>query len=554
MRRLCRLWAYVPALLGALLFAPGAGAATLTVDSLNDTLDQNPGNGACADASSKCTLRAAIGEANALAGEDTINFTVSGDIDVGSELTVQAPVRIEGPGPEDLTVRRTPGATAEYRVMIIQSSVVSGATVSGLRITNGVSCQGGGLAASGPMVMTLREVTIEGNAARCFSPQGGGVWGGRSLRVIDSTIRNNIAVGQQATGFPDGGAGQGGGIFSGYEASLFMRGSTVAGNSTAGANGKSGEGSPGGHGGNSQGGGIFAGGEVNIESSTIANNGALNPGSAGGGNPSGVPGKGWGGGVIVAAGRGDFKGVTFSGNNATHSGGAIFVGNGGNAEAYLKSTIVANSSGFLCGVGDFDQEITSLGFNLVTDNSCGLIAGPNPQLEALADNGGPTDTMAVPKSSPAVDNGFRSASLDSLLGGTVTNDFTDQRGQPRPFDFADEPNGTGGDGADIGAFELQTGPAGKTLSLTGKPKKVKKGDKATLVATIGPCPGAVGESVEFQRKESGGYQPLKTRAVGASCEVKLKRKVSKRTTFRAFSPQGPSLAAATSNKVTINVK
>jgi len=39
----------------------------------------NAGNGTCATAGSVCTLRAAIQEVNALAGTDTINFSVSAD-------------------------------------------------------------------------------------------------------------------------------------------------------------------------------------------------------------------------------------------------------------------------------------------------------------------------------------------------------------------------------------------------------------------------------------------------------------------------------------------
>lgn len=49
---------------------------TLTVDSPGDTADVAPGDGVCNDGSGNCTLRAAIQEANALAGTDTINFNI----------------------------------------------------------------------------------------------------------------------------------------------------------------------------------------------------------------------------------------------------------------------------------------------------------------------------------------------------------------------------------------------------------------------------------------------------------------------------------------------
>jgi CSLREA domain-containing protein len=51
-------------------------AATLTVNSTADTTDVAPGDGVCADGLGNCTLRAAIQEANALAGLDTIEFNI----------------------------------------------------------------------------------------------------------------------------------------------------------------------------------------------------------------------------------------------------------------------------------------------------------------------------------------------------------------------------------------------------------------------------------------------------------------------------------------------
>ena len=66
----------------------------------------------------------------------------------------------------------------------------------------------------------------------------------------------------------------------------------------------------------------------------------------------------------------------------------------------------------------------------------------DPLLGPLADNGGPTQTHALLLGSPALDAG----------NSTLT---TDQRGFTRPVDLANVANVTGGNGADIGAFELQ---------------------------------------------------------------------------------------------------
>jgi len=58
----------------SLISPPPAHAATFTVNSTADTSDAAPGDGTCDDGTGVCTLRAAIEEANALDGADTINF------------------------------------------------------------------------------------------------------------------------------------------------------------------------------------------------------------------------------------------------------------------------------------------------------------------------------------------------------------------------------------------------------------------------------------------------------------------------------------------------
>jgi hypothetical protein len=73
----------------------------------------------------------------------------------------------------------------------------------------------------------------------------------------------------------------------------------------------------------------------------------------------------------------------------------------------------------------------------------GSVASPlDPKLGPLQDNGGPTPTMALLTGSPAIDKGNS--------GGLTT----DQRGRQRPFDIPNIPNAPGGNGSDIGAFEV----------------------------------------------------------------------------------------------------
>jgi hypothetical protein len=92
--------------------------------------------------------------------------------------------------------------------------------------------------------------------------------------------------------------------------------------------------------------------------------------------------------------------------------------------------------------------VTSLGYNLSSDNGGNVLTNSTDQVNTdpgvgpLQNNGGPTFTCGLLSNSPAIDAG-------KALGVT-----TDQRGAPRPYDFSTTANASGGDGSDIGAFEL----------------------------------------------------------------------------------------------------
>jgi hypothetical protein len=79
----------------------------------------------------------------------------------------------------------------------------------------------------------------------------------------------------------------------------------------------------------------------------------------------------------------------------------------------------------------------------VASDKVGDVVSPvDPWLDVLQDNGGLVPTMGLLSSSPAIDKG-KNIGLS-----------TDQRGLPRPIDFAGVPNAAGGNGSDIGAFEV----------------------------------------------------------------------------------------------------
>jgi hypothetical protein len=125
------------------------------------------------------------------------------------------------------------------------------------------------------------------------------------------------------------------------------------------------------------------------------------------------------------------------------AGGVWSAGGNGTLPGGFLNNIVAGNAGQSPDVYD---AFNSLRYNLVgiTNGSSGFsalgdlagsVASPiDPQVAPLADNGGPTLTMALMYSSPALD-----------AGDSIGAPATDQRGIVRPQ----------GRGVDIGAFEFQ---------------------------------------------------------------------------------------------------
>src|SRR3954447_17536193 len=74
LKRLIGVGAGLSVLVGSLGHGPvsARAAGPFTVDSAADSVDAAPGNGACLDAGGLCSLRAAVMEANALAGPDVV--------------------------------------------------------------------------------------------------------------------------------------------------------------------------------------------------------------------------------------------------------------------------------------------------------------------------------------------------------------------------------------------------------------------------------------------------------------------------------------------------
>jgi hypothetical protein len=163
---------------------------------------------------------------------------------------------------------------------------------------------------------------------------------------------------------------------------------------------------------------------------------------------------------------------TLSGNTATFGGGIVngdgpiiisnstLTGNSADAGASIyNDTVTVEIGGTILQTGVSGGNIhtntgtvTSDGYNLSSDDASAYLNQPtdqnskDPMLGPLQDNGGPTFTHALLPGSPAIDKG------KNFSGST-----TDQRGTgfARTVDNPSIANATGGDGTDIGAFEVQ---------------------------------------------------------------------------------------------------
>jgi CSLREA domain-containing protein len=258
-----------------LVFAPvqPAFATTLTVNSLADTND-----GTCN--TTNCTLREAINRANSLAGADTITFSVSGTITLGSFLpgllSTGGALTIDGAGQNvDISGNNT------YRVF----HIASGATVTlkNLELKNGYA--GGdshGAAIYNDGTLTIQNCNL--NTNRAYN-KGGGIYNTHSLTITDTNFGSNTTD-----------VGSGGGIFNTTNATVDLIGGDFYSN-FAGFGG----------------GAIYSEGDLKVKGTGFYFNQAT-------GND---------GGAIYNTGEADIDGSTFSLNEADLYGGAFSNEDGG---------------------------------------------------------------------------------------------------------------------------------------------------------------------------------------------------------------------------------
>lgn len=400
-------------------------AATFTVNTTDDEPDADPNDSACVTRTNRCTLRAAIMQANALAGPDTIllpifskedppvdryRLTVSGvddnaamgDLDIrNGEVTING-------GGRDVTLIDAGGLTTPDRVFDVQPegrAVLNNLQITGghpMRSLNGLD--GGGLRVLGGGQARLTGVSVLGNRS---DSAGGGivVRATGSLTLTDTTVESNRAT-------------LGGGGISVVDGSLTLNRSSVSMNTS-----------------NQDGGGIlYAGSQFRAENSTISTNTAHN---TGGRLYLNIPPPN---GSNQPSASGTFLTVANNGTSTPGTGGNIYVGAGprpGAPRFDLRNSIFAGATqGGNCA----GQPIASGGNNLEDRNVCGFTAAgdlpnTNPMLASLTRAANGTDGHALPRTSPAVD-------VFNCTGHDQGND-------PRPMDG----NGDGNLRCDIGALE-----------------------------------------------------------------------------------------------------
>jgi hypothetical protein len=367
-------------------------------------------------------LRAAIEEANSLSGDDTINFSLTGTINLTGALPVlSSNVTINGPGSGLLTVRRDTGGN--YR--IFQTSGTS--SISGLTITNGrtpdgvnedVAPFGGGIWQTGGS-LTLRDVVITGNTTgnggsmRFGSPTlggfggfGGGIYASGTLTMTDCVISNNT-TGNGGNGTQFGGSGgRGAGIFF-APGTLTLTRVTITGNHTGG-NGGPNSGNSGDAGGIWAGGDFFQGQTTNVilNKVTITNNSTADSTDPGAG------GSGWGAGIYLYKGTVSLTDTTVSNNhtgNANPSSVAGVAGSGGGIVNAFGTLNVTNSVISGNTTGDSVSGSNSTGGGIRNDSTVTLI---NTTVSGNSTGAG-----------PSMGGGIFSTSSATLINCTITKNI-----------------------------------------------------------------------------------------------------------------------------------
>ncbi len=215
MRTLARTLGGIWLLVALLAPTPAsAGGLTFDVDSTRDGIDANVGDDNCATANGKCTLRAAIDQANASPGSDEIELPKgtlkltqpalnggTGDNSTG-DLDVSESVEINGRGPDKTVIKQTVrdgvlSNAAPFAGFSAPGLILNGVTLTGGRV-GGIGESGGGGFRNDEFAL-FDNVVIRDNVAVSDADDdvpGGGIVSFGFLGLSDTTVRDNRAVGR----------------------------------------------------------------------------------------------------------------------------------------------------------------------------------------------------------------------------------------------------------------------------------------------------------------------------------------------------------------------
>ena len=437
--------------------------ATITVTSLSN-VQADDGAVTVAEALLAANTDTSVDGSTAGDGADTIVFApqVTGTLTLTEELSITSEVTIDGPGTDVVTI----DGDDQFRIFNISGTT---ATIRGLTLDNGRAPVGGeergaGIFSDVTSELVLEDLVISNNTApgsgaavfqtdqatvgltiitSTLSGNTSGDFGGAVSSLSPLTLRRTTVDSNQAVN-------GGGGIHS--TAATIINRSTVSANSTSGVD--------------AYGGGVQVdGAALTVTHSTVSGNSTSGTNADGGGvfintdlaSPalienstiSGNTAGARGGGVFNTAGAAEIRNSTITNNTANSmmvggQGGGLAAYSNAQTNATVSSSIIAGNTPNDIDVIGTGNTITSLGYNLVGDgggvtafDQVGDMTGVDPLLDALADNGGRSQTHALLEGSPAIDAGDPTFDATSLS--------TDQRGMGFPRVV-----GT----IDIGSFEL----------------------------------------------------------------------------------------------------
>ena len=405
---------------GGSSYVLGTGSATITIlaNDLEVTNANDSGDG---------SLRQAITNADSFGGSNTITFrssvfSTAQTIMLGSALpNITDTVIINGPGADLLTV----DGAGSYRPFTVNGG--KHLTIDSLTIANGSAPNGGGIQ-NGNGTLIVTNSTLSGNSATNY---GGGIYnGGGTLIVTDSTLSGNSVTHY-------------GGAIHNLGGTMTVSGSTFTGNSA-----------------DTDGGGMhLLGGTVTVSDSTFTGNSANRGGGiyVADGSPTVINStmtansSGFGGGLYNDNGTTTIINSTVAGNMASADGSGITNGTTNGSTLNLNNSIVAGNTG---GEGtkqclNRNDANTINARNSLIEDGLTCVNGTNtnnltgdPLLGALANNGGPTQTMALLDGSPAINTGDNALAVDADSNPLTT----DQRGSGYDRVF--------GSIVDMGAYEL----------------------------------------------------------------------------------------------------